>query len=478
MQSSFGSTPALTKDLMNTPQGLPKVNRTEDRPNRKLLSTSSSKCSRIKPKLETSAQVNRKENRRLKTPSMIAKKKTNEPKKLFSKNQCVNICNNMGNLCDQNVSQIPKSNGALRSKFVIPKISRKIETDEMQTSSDSVVVVRRVANSKNPTRPVNQTDEASSKDFENNKLGNLIMERFSEHSIPMRLWNMENGNHQGDNEHLDWIKSYSRCSEQQYIDAYETLLYLEESAQSKSLDSLKKTNVKITYSVSLQMYFIRNDVSSPLCFQNMSLLSIYIHAIHFKFHIFPQKTMSDVVTAFKKSSIKEFLLMPTNKSVETKAPICGQLMKLDEDFIYIKVSNSSHNYVRDLCKTNAFDLKFRTNSTPFKVQHNALDWLNRHSLYKKLIKNPSYRYSRGAPHKFEYTFKGKTSDNLNDEQKTVVGSIVHLPADAVPYLIFGPPGKQKIEIEIHDNNKHFFFIERNWQDTYIGSSDRGDYSLQ
>lgn len=158
-------------------------------------------------------------------------------------------------------------------------------------------------------------------------------------------------------------------------------------------------------------------------------------------YVFFKKTWSDVATAFNRSSIKEFILSSSTKDLDPlRAPMCGKLLKIDNDFIHVRIANASYNMARELCGTTSFDLKFRVNSTPFQVQHNALNWINKHRLYSKLIQNPKFQNTRDAIQFHKYEFNGKTTDYLNEEQQSAVENIIRLNSDSVPYLIFGPPG--------------------------------------
>lgn len=153
----------------------------------------------------------------------------------------------------------PKSYAALK-KFVIPKLSHK--TKDNQLEKPSAIVVRREISS---TQPVKDSSIDMNKNTTgHDKIGILEMENLVAYLIPIDLWDIENGQilDQKVLERLKWIKSYARKSQEQYINAFKTLLHLEESAQSKSLQSLSKRNVTLKFSVSLKLFFIKNDVSA------------------------------------------------------------------------------------------------------------------------------------------------------------------------------------------------------------------------
>lgn len=83
------------------------------------------------------------------------------------------------------------------------------------------------------------------------------------HSIPIKLWDIENGNIYDEDcmlEYLEWIKN-ARRSQSEYVRAFGTLLYLEESAQSKALQVLNKKDIKLTYLSRSKMLAIENNVS-------------------------------------------------------------------------------------------------------------------------------------------------------------------------------------------------------------------------
>lgn len=72
--------------------------------------------------------------------------------------------------------------------------------------------------------------------------------------------------------------------------------------------------------------------------------------------------------------------------------VCGQILRHDNSFIFLKLT--AHKDViaklKDLCSTEMFNVRFLPNRTSFLLQHNALDWIERHHLFDCLVNNECY----------------------------------------------------------------------------------------
>lgn len=91
------------------------------------------------------------------------------------------------------------------------------------------------------------------------------------------------------------------------------------------------------------------------------------------------------------------------------------------------------------CHTSKFDIEFHTNRLTFQLQHEALKYVKEHGLFQLLINNPEYKIFQTKCKEYSYVQK----ENLNEEQNLAVNKIISLD-DKIPFLLFGPPGKQNV----------------------------------
>lgn len=85
------------------------------------------------------------------------------------------------------------------------------------------------------------------------------------------------------------------------------------------------------------------------------------------------------------------------------------------------------------------DIYFHSNRTPFLLQHNALNWIEKHQLFDCLINNPIYD---GKIVNLPQTQSINIDEQkLNEEQNSAILNIVNGKDDPWPYLLFGPPGR-------------------------------------
>lgn len=97
-------------------------------------------------------------------------------------------------------------------------------------------------------------------------------------------------------------------------------------------------------------------------------------------------------------------------------------------------------FVRQVYDKEVFDIQFRLNPTVYQLQHNALDWVDRHKLVDTLIENVKFNRHHLPFPSNEYIFVTASSASLNEEQKMAAENIVKSASFPSPYLLFGPPG--------------------------------------
>lgn len=133
-----------------------------------------------------------------------------------------------------------------------------------------------------------------------------------------------------------------------------------------------------------------------------------------------------------------------------------------------KESNNIYVVLFTLPTHEIYDLHFQLNRTVYQSQHNALDFITKHSLFDILINNPIYHndanvqrlhttYSMHLDPFMSTTSSGGylNNDGLNREQIQAVNCIVEGKNYPVPYLLYGPPGKTFCSGYFFMNFTHF-----------------------
>lgn len=141
-------------------------------------------------------------------------------------------------------------------------------------------------------------------------------------------------------------------------------------------------------------------------------------------------------------------------TLSMKGSVCARVCVSGEIYsqlrtTYIDVRISGGNDVLQIIKENysnaVFDISFHSNRSTFQLQHNALNWMEKHELFSLIIKNPLYditaektfNYEPGCGNKI---FHCAQTRELNYEQKIAMFNIVNKNNSVTPYLLFGPPG--------------------------------------
>lgn len=90
--------------------------------------------------------------------------------------------------------------------------------------------------------------------------------------------------------------------------------------------------------------------------------------------------------------------------------------------------------------TDTHSIIFEINRTGFQLQHNALNFIKKHSLYNALINNPSYHCQDSIPPLININHTNPRQSNLNEEQMQAIEFIINGEYNPRPYLLYGPPG--------------------------------------
>lgn len=123
-------------------------------------------------------------------------------------------------------------------------------------------------------------------------------------------------------------------------------------------------------------------------------------------------------------------------------------------FVELKIDENNTNFLRRCADGTNYDINFLTNRLSFQLQHHAMKWFEIHELFHLLISNPVYKKSYIVRYELMHV-RNKESNyvrkkELNDEQNEAVKSIT-TEEYAVPFLLFGPPGKRKFQLRIQES---------------------------
>lgn len=126
--------------------------------------------------------------------------------------------------------------------------------------------------------------------------------------------------------------------------------------------------------------------------------------------------VSKMAEAVQESILDSFTLVSKpddgkSKLITSNIQIPGQIKGINKEFIFLKIDDESHvNLVKSLCNDHTFNIYFRMNSMTYDLQHQALKWMNSHSLFDSLVNNPKYNVDIPSVHssanaEFGYNFR-------------------------------------------------------------------------
>lgn len=109
--------------------------------------------------------------------------------------------------------------------------------------------------------------------------------------------------------------------------------------------------------------------------------------------------MKDIIHAIDEGLIDYFTMKPANGK---RINISGQVLARNEVKVFVSIFGNLR-YVKENHKNENYDINFLVNRQPFKLQHQALDLFQKHSLFSCLINNPRYEMNIvcDAPTPFE-----------------------------------------------------------------------------
>lgn len=117
--------------------------------------------------------------------------------------------------------------------------------------------------------------------------------------------------------------------------------------------------------------------------------------------------MPNFFKAIQDSILDGFTIKPITNVSTMNSLISGQIQGCDEHFIYIRISEGFEDLLLLINnESQLFDVNFFTNRTTYQLQHNSLNWLEKHGLFKNLIDNPQYAHNENrTPDPIEYKFR-------------------------------------------------------------------------
>ncbi|XP_055301212.1 putative helicase mov-10-B.1 [Sitodiplosis mosellana] len=287
------------------------------------------------------------------------------------------------------------------------KSARKYTTDEnANTVQFEEMTLNEVENKSND-------DIAQIQRLIDMKRGKLEMCTLPSYDIPKEIWNSAET---GKQLRFGFPIEKCRSSADYYVKTYETMVYLEEAAQTLFVQSFNQDDVDFSYTGENQIFYFMKE-----------------------------KRMAEINGAIDENLLDCFVLEPHKKSdFFTVERYSGQIKRKSAEKIFVQMSEESFSKFNSICMEQSFDIRFCLNRTPYQLQHFALDILNEQRLFTALINNPKYdetgNSSKTPP---EILIDFSPNLKLNPEQKLAVQSIVNATSKPLPFVLFGPPGTGK-----------------------------------
>lgn len=102
-----------------------------------------------------------------------------------------------------------------------------------------------------------------------------------------------------------------------------------------------------------------------------------------------QKSSSEISEAIDEGVLECLTLKPV-KRMPVRNVIHGSIKSKKDDKIFVEVFEECFDYMLRNCHKDFYDLSFHVNQQPYKMQHNALKFMQEHQLFKTLINNRKY----------------------------------------------------------------------------------------
>lgn len=175
--------------------------------------------------------------------------------------------------------------------------------------------------------------------------------------------------------------------------------------------------------------------------------------------------MAELCNAIDENLLSQFILVPKNSGGGEELE--GRIVQRVDDKIFVRIYNAN-----SVDQSKSYCMNFQPIRKNFHLQMAALGFVDKHNLFRILIKNPNYHligrkittfnvdyklpegdeqkvrltyyepacHSFDAPHSLLRHHPSNLFASLNDEQRTAVVNIVEGGHYPQPYLLYGPPG--------------------------------------
>lgn len=96
-----------------------------------------------------------------------------------------------------------------------------------------------------------------------------------------------------------------------------------------------------------------------------------------------------MAAAVEENILDRFVLRP--KLNRTKEEIWGQVVRVKDQKVYIDIFAEKFQRLLNSHISERYDIIFRMNRVPYQLQHYALEFIEQHNLFTRLIDNSFYR---------------------------------------------------------------------------------------
>lgn len=112
--------------------------------------------------------------------------------------------------------------------------------------------------------------------------------------------------------------------------------------------------------------------------------------------------MTPIQQAFDEKLVDQFELK-TSLGYYPKVVVSGRVKRFDDNFVYVEILAKDFFCLKTHCVDLFFDIYFKINNLPYKVQHKALEYVERYNLHSLLIDNRKYDYHGELDGEFDQT---------------------------------------------------------------------------
>lgn len=275
----------------------------------------------------------------------------------------------------------------------IPSQKRKRQTEKpTQTTSEKKTKIEM------PSTLASTVD----KDDSGSSFGCFQPQPLPNYDVPVEIFKIES---KEDFSYMSTIYSMiddSKSDRFRYTQAYKALLYLEEAAGKVSTKKYDRTNIQLSYSNldsksnSQRIFAIENDVCHLMASLSVNFLFHIINFFQFK------ENMTQIQQAIDEKLVDQFDLK-TSLGYYPKVVVSGRVKRFDDNFIYVDILEKDFFCLKTHCVDIFFDIYFKINNLPYKVQHKALEYVERYNLHPLLIANRKYDYHDASHDEFDQT---------------------------------------------------------------------------